>query len=90
MNDGAGIINADVTGGALMFDTGNTVVNYGLLEAEYGGTLDVHDAVIGFGSALIAGGTIQFDSAASIDVTFDNGAGGHYLRRSDPDRPVAV
>jgi hypothetical protein len=38
--------------------------------------LQVQDAVTGGGSAVIAGGTIAFDAATSVTVTFDNGAAG--------------
>jgi hypothetical protein len=75
INNAAGTINADVAGGVLTLDTGNTIVNFGVLEASNGGTLHVQDAVTG-GSAVIFGGTLQFDAAASIAITFDNGAGG--------------
>ena len=34
VNEAAGTINADVAGGILTLDTGNTIVNYGLLEAS--------------------------------------------------------
>jgi hypothetical protein len=64
-----------VAGGVLTLDTGNAIVNYGLLEATNGGTLQIQDAITG-GTALISGGTIEFDSAASVAVTFDNGATG--------------
>ena len=76
INETAGIINADVAGGTLTLDTGNTIVNFGVLEASNGGTLQVLDAVTGDGSAVIAGGTMEFDAAAKIAVTFNNGAGG--------------
>ena len=69
-------INANVAGGTLTLDTGNTIVNFGVLEASNGGTLQVQDAVTGDGSAVIAGGTMEFDAAAKIAVTFNNGAGG--------------
>lgn len=47
----------------------------GLLEASNGATLQVQDAITG-GTAVIAGGTIEFDAASSVAVMFDNGAGG--------------
>jgi hypothetical protein len=75
VNEAAGTIDANVAGGVLTLDTGNAIVNYGLLEATSGGTLQVQDAVIG-GAALISGGTMEFDAAASVAVTFDNGASG--------------
>jgi hypothetical protein len=74
-NEVDGTINANISGGVLTLDTGNTITNYGLLEASNGGTLHVQDAVTG-GSAVIAGGTMEFDAASSVAVTFDNGAGG--------------
>src|SRR5262249_17994410 len=74
-NQAAGTIDANIAGGTLTIDTGNTIINSGVLEASNGGTLQVHDAVTG-GSALIAGGTIAFDAASSVAVTFDNGVGG--------------
>ena len=75
VNDSAGTIDANDAGGLLTLDTGHAIVNYGVLEASNGGTLEVQDAVTG-GTAVIAGGTIQFDAASSVAVTFDNGAGG--------------
>ncbi len=75
VNEVAGTINADNPGAMLTLDTGNTIINVGVLEASNGGTLQVLDAVTG-GSAVISGGTMEFDAAASIAVTFDNGAGG--------------
>ncbi|MGN6749317.1 MAG: beta strand repeat-containing protein, partial [Xanthobacteraceae bacterium] len=70
-----GTINADISGCVLTIDTGNTVVNDGVLEASGGGTLFVDDPVIGTGSAVIAGGTLIFEASSTIDVTFDNGSG---------------
>ena len=90
VNEAAGTINADVAGGVLTLDTGNTIINFGVLEASNGGTLQVQDAVTGGGSAVIAGGTIEFDSASSIAVTFDNGVWRHHVRGADPDRSVAL
>jgi hypothetical protein len=37
--------------------------------------LDVMDAITG-GTAVITGGTLEFNAASSVAVTFDNGAGG--------------
>jgi hypothetical protein len=75
VNEAAGIINADIANGVLTIDTGNTIINNGMLEASNGGTLHVQDAVIG-GAAVIAGGTMEFDAASSVAVSFDNGAAG--------------
>ena len=75
VNEAAGTIDANIAGGVLTLDTGNTIINYGVLEASNGGTLQVQDAVTG-GTAVIAGGTMEFDAASSVAVTFDNGASG--------------
>ena len=71
INDGT--VNADVSGCALTVDTGNTVLNDGVLEASSGGILIVSDPVVGTGSALIEGGTLVFGASSTINVTFDNG-----------------
>lgn len=71
INDGT--INADVSGCALTIETGNTVINDGVLEASSGGILIVDDPVIGTGSALIEGGTLIFEASSTVNVTFDNG-----------------
>ena len=86
VNGSAGTIDANVAGGVLTLDTGNTIVNYGVLEASNGGMLPVQDAV---GTAVIAGGTIGFDSSAGIAVMFNNGGGGTsygLLVLSDPSQ----
>ena len=74
VNEAHGTIDADAAGGILTIDTGNAIVNAGLLEATNGGTLLIDDAVSG-GSAVIAGGILDFAAAASVNVTFDNGTG---------------
>ena len=61
------------SGCALTVDTGNTVLNDGVLEASSGGILIVSDPVVGTGSALIEGGTLVFGASSTINVTFDNG-----------------
>ena len=75
INDAHGTIEANVTGGALILDTGNDIKNDGLLEAANGGVLKVEDSVHG-GTATIAGGTVEFGAAADVAVTFDNGPSG--------------
>ena len=75
INEAHGTIAADIAGGVLSIDTGQAVVNDGLLEATNGGSLQIHDAVSGNGHALIEGGTMTFDAAANVNVTFDNGTG---------------
>ena len=88
VNGSAGTIDPNVAGGVLTLDTGNTIVNYGVLEASNGGMLLVQDAVTG-GTAVIAGGRIGFDSSAGIAVMFNNGGGGTsygLLVLSDPSQ----
>jgi FecR protein len=69
-----GTIDADISGGMLTLNTGNAIANNGILEATNGGTLHIHDPVIG-GDAIIAGGTLIFDAQSNANVTFDNGSG---------------
>jgi hypothetical protein len=47
----------------------------GTLVASSGGLLDVQSCISG-GSATIAGGTLQFDAASNVNVTFCNGESG--------------
>jgi hypothetical protein len=75
VNEAHGVIDADVSGTPLVLDTGNAIVNAGLLEASNGGVLQVNDAVSG-GNADIAGGTIAFEAKSNVDVAFDNGPNG--------------
>ena len=78
VNEAHGTIDANVAGGTLTLDTGNTIVNAGLLEATNGGALDVQDGTIdniGTGAEGIALGgtsTLLVDTA-TLDLT---GGGG--------------
>ena len=75
INEAHGTIDANVAGGTLVVDTGHTVINAGLLEASNGGTLLIEDAVNGpgSGSAVINGGTLEFDSSSNVNVAFNHG-----------------
>ena len=74
-NEAGGVVDANVSGETLTLNTGNQIINDGLLEAGSGGTLNVQDAVIGSGNVTIAsGGAVEFQSFFSEDVTF-SGAG---------------
>ena len=75
INEAHGTIEANVDGATLAVDTGTPIVNNGVLEATNGGTLQVEDAVTGSGSAVVAGGTVEFDSSSSANVTFNNSSG---------------
>ena len=75
INEARGTIDANIAGGTLVVDTGHTVINAGLLEASNGGTLLIEDAVNGpgSGSAVINGGTLEFDSSSNVNVAFNHG-----------------
>ena len=75
INEAHGTIEANVDGATLTVDTGAPIVNDGVLEATNGGTLRVGDAVTGSGSAVVAGGTVEFDSSSSANVAFNNAGG---------------
>jgi hypothetical protein len=85
VNEAAGTIDANIAGGTLTLDTGNTIVNAGLLEATNGGTLDVQDGTIdntGIGADGIALGgtstllvdTATLDLTGGGDVSLANGS----------------
>ncbi|HVO94115.1 MAG TPA: hypothetical protein VMT22_14790, partial [Terriglobales bacterium] len=75
VNEAHGTIDANYADGTLTLDTGNAIVNDGILEATNGGTLQIDDPVSGGGGAIIAGGTLVFDAQSNMNVTFDNGSG---------------
>ena len=75
INEAHGTIEANVDGATLTVDTGAPIVNDGVLEATNGGILRVGDAVTGSGSAVVAGGTVEFDSSSSANVAFNNAGG---------------
>ena len=78
-------IDANVSGEMLTLDTGNTIINRGILEATGGGTLDVQDGkihnagagtdgiIVGSGSALLVD-THQLKLTGGGDVTLQNGS----------------
>lgn len=76
VNDSQGTIEANLAGGILTINTGHAITNDGTLEATNGGTLQVDDPVIGTGSAVIAGGTLEFAQQSTTNVMFDNGQSG--------------
>jgi hypothetical protein len=65
VNETAGTIDANDANGVLVLDTGNTIVNAGLLEATNGGTLQIDDNVANSGTLAANGGTL----VAAGDVT---------------------
>ena len=88
INESAGTIDANIAGGILTLETGNTIVNGGLLEASNGGTLQIDDNVSNAGTleanggTLVAGGTVT----GSGDVAI--GDGGHAEFASTFDQNV--
>ena len=62
VNDTHGTIDANIAGGTLNLDTGNTDTNDGLLEATNGGTLHVFDSI---GNA---GGSVEVASGSTADI----------------------
>ena len=77
INETAGTIDANYSDGFLTIDTGNSIVNAGLLEATNGSTLQIIDDVSNSGTLAANGGTLVANGAVtgSGDVTI--GGGGH-------------
>ena len=74
VNEAAGTIDANIAGGILTLDTGNTIVNAGLLEATNGGTLDVQDGTIdnigtGADGIMVDGSSTLRVDTATLDFT---------------------
>ncbi|HMK70186.1 MAG TPA: hypothetical protein VK442_04360, partial [Xanthobacteraceae bacterium] len=74
VNETAGTINANIAGGTLTLDTGNTITNAGLLEATNGGTLDVQDGTIdntgtGVDGIALGGTSTLLVNTATLDLT---------------------
>ena len=64
------------TGGTLTLDTGNTIVNAGLLEATGVGKLDVTDNIKGTGNIEIGNGaTVELGGTVTNMVTFEGSTG---------------
>ena len=59
----SGIVNANVSGEQIVINTGNTVTNYGLLEASNGGVLTIDDSLVNFGTLAANGGTFHIIGA---------------------------
>ena len=74
INDVNGTISA--SGGTLTLDTGNTIVNAGLLAAIGGSTLDVTDNIKGAGSIEIGkGATVELGGTVTNTIAFEGSAG---------------
>ena len=68
----SGILEATGTGGLIV---NSDISNSGLIWAD-GGNITIEGTVTGTGGALIGGGTLEFFSASSINVTFADGSFG--------------
>jgi len=66
----SGILEATGTGGLIV---NSDISNSGLIWAD-GGNITIEGTVTGTGGALISGGTLEFFSASSINVTFTDGS----------------
>ena len=85
VNEAAGTIEADFADGILTLDTGNGIVNSGLLEATNGGTLQIIDSVSNSGALEANGGTLITlgDVTGSGDVVIDGGGHAHFAAAFD-------
>ena len=66
----SGILEATGTGGLIV---NSDISNSGLIWAD-GGNITIEGTVTGTGGALISGGTLEFLSASSVNVTFADGS----------------
>ena len=80
INSVAGTIDANFADGALILDTGHTIVNAGLLEATNGSTLQIIDSVSNSGTLEADGGTLitSGDVTGSGDVVIRGGGHAHF------------
>jgi hypothetical protein len=85
INEANGTINADIAGGVLTIETGNIIINAGLLEATNGGTLQILDSVSNSGTLEANGGTIitNSDVTGSGDVVIGGGGHAHFAAAFD-------
>ncbi len=85
INETAGTIDANYADGSLTLDTGNTIINAGLLEATNGGTLHIIDSVSNSGTLAAIGGTIMADGnvTGSGDVIITGGGNADFAGASD-------
>ena len=77
VNETAGTIDANFADGVLTLDTGNIIVNAGLLEATNGGTLQIDDNVSNSSTLAANGGTLVAEGNVSGSGNVAIGGGGH-------------
>ena len=71
----AGTLAAD-NGGPSSRSRARSITRAASIKVSDGGFADFEKSVTG-GTAVVQGGTLEFDAASSVNVTFDN-SGGHY------------
>ena len=89
VNEAAGTIDANYSDGTLTLDTGNTVVNFGLMEATNGDTLQITDNVSNSGTLAAEGGTLMADGNVSGSGDVIIGGRGHADFAGAVDQNVA-
>jgi hypothetical protein len=89
VNETAGTIDANFAGGTVALNTGNTIVNAGLLEATNGGTLQIDDSVSNSGTLAADGGTLLADGNVTGSGHVAIGGGGHAEFADAFDQSVA-
>ena len=89
VNKTAGTIDANYSDGTLTLDTGNTVVNSGLMEATNGGTLQITDNVSNSGTLAAEGGTLMAAGNVSGSGDVIIGGRGHADFAGAVDQNVA-
>ena len=79
VNEVAGVVDANAAGQALIVDTGSsTVANSGLIEATFGGELDINSDINNSGILLAAAGTtMQIDGTVTNSGVMETGGTMH-------------
>jgi fibronectin-binding autotransporter adhesin len=68
INQGGGVVNANVSTGTVLLDGGGTVTNQGLLEATNGGALGIDDNVNNTGGDITASGGFVLPHGISLGL----------------------
>jgi hypothetical protein len=69
INQGAGVVNANVSGGTLLLDGGGLVTNHGLMEATNGGILEIINNLNNAGGTVTADGGLVLVNGATVTNT---------------------
>ena len=68
-NQSNGVVDANLTDGTLIIDTGNILTNAGTLEATNGGTLQIDDSVANESTGVI----LATGTGSTVSITFNGG-----------------